>query len=461
MVRFRKQMQRPGAVAPPAVSVGRYAMYGQIGSGGMATVHLGRGPAGEVVAIKRLKPFLVAEPDVVRSFLDEARLSSRVRHPNVVATLDVVTHDDEVFLIMEYVEGVSLAFLLRARAAAGASPVPPDLAATILAAALKGLHAAHEAVSETGQPLNIVHRDVSPHNILVGLDGTVRVLDFGVAKALGRQQTTRDGRIKGKLGYMAPEQLSGRGVTRRTDVFAAGIVLWELLTGERLFLTEDEAQTVTRVLMEPVRAPSEIGGPPAAPLDRVVLRALERDPTKRFLSAEDMARAIEGATAQAPPSAVGDWVRSLAGGELARRATLLQGDPEGEIAPGLGETSRDVNVSTLPAPSPWRSKRAIVVAVGVLVFGAAAWGAAAVRRGQDTHASPILASSAAPSPVAAPSAAPVASEVAPTAPASAIELPASPASSSPAPHKPSPSRHAKGPPAKPAPSAHEHLYSRD
>ena len=142
-------MDRSGAAFPAAV--GQYAMYGQIGAGGMATVHLGRGPAGEVVAIKRLRPHLLADPDVVKSFLDEARLSARVRHPNVVTTLDVVTHDGEVFLVMEYFEGVSLALLMRARATPGALPVPADLAAAVCSGVLRGLHAAHEAVNESGR----------------------------------------------------------------------------------------------------------------------------------------------------------------------------------------------------------------------------------------------------------------------------------------------------------------------
>ena len=306
------------------VVVGRYAMYGVIGSGGMATVHLGRasdaGASSDVFAIKRLRPHLAAEPDIVRSFLDEARLSSRIAHPNVVPTLEVVTEGSEVFLVMPYVEGVSLAALVRASAGSGSRRVPAPVAVAVVAGMLRGLHAAHEAVGDTGEPLRIVHRDVSPQNVLIGVDGTAHVLDFGVAKALGRQQTTRDGQIKGKLGYMAPEQLSGRGVTRRTDVFAAGIVLWELLTGRRLFRADDEAATVARVLMEPVRPPSEVEPASPAALDPIVLRALERDPSKRFLTADEMACALEEAVSSATPQEVGAWVRSIAEAELVERA---------------------------------------------------------------------------------------------------------------------------------------------
>jgi eukaryotic-like serine/threonine-protein kinase len=454
-------MDRSGA-APP-VEVGRYAMYGQIGAGGMATVHLGRGPGGEIVAIKRLKPHLLAEPEVVKSFLDEARLSACIRHPNVVSMLDVVTHDDEVFLIMEYIEGVSLSSLQRASATGSAAPVPTDLAVAVLSGTLRGLHAAHEAVNETGEPLHLVHRDVSPHNVLVGVDGTARVLDFGVAKALGRQQTTRDGKIKGKLGYMAPEQLSGRGVTRRTDIFASGIVLWELLTGERLFHADDEATTVTRVLMERVRAPSELcPGVPAA-LDRIVLRALERDPSKRFLSAEDMAAALDEAVAAAATSAVGWWVRSTATDELARRALLLRADgvppldrtTSGDTATGITEASTLATpLAAVPRSAPpHRRLRAFAVAFALAAV-LSGWGALSVSRTWATHAEPVAL------PAPQPSVAETASTPPPAPATAALVIPSTSAESPPS---KTPARRSapKSPPTKATASARERLYSRD
>jgi serine/threonine-protein kinase len=461
------------AAAPPA-EVGRYAMVGQIGSGGMATVHLGRGPGGEVVAIKRLKPHLVAEPDVVQSFLDEARLSACVRHANVVTTLDVVTHQDEACLVMEYVEGVSLAALVRARTDEGAAATPPDLAVAVLIGALRGLHAAHEAVSDTGEPLHIVHRDVSPHNIMVGVDGTARVLDFGVAKALGRLQTTRDGKIKGKLGYMAPEQLSGRGVTRRTDIFAAGIVLWELLTGDRLFHTDEEATTVTRVLMARVRAPSELC--PAIPtaLDRVVLRALERDPSKRFLTAEDMAHALGEALAAAPQAAVGVWVRAAASDELARRAALLHADTallterSGVVALASTDASGSATfVESPPAAAPRRRRRTLGVVSLTLAVVLCGWGALSRSRSKGTDLattalSPaqttfVDASSAPPPSAPAP---PLGTPPPPT-PTIAATAPASPSVGSPPPKVPSRRAAPKPPSPKATASAREKLYSRD
>src|SRR5579863_8618035 len=198
----------------------------------MATVHIGRliGPVGfsRTVAIKRLHPQHAKEPDFVSMFLDEARLAARIRHPNVVPTLDVVATEGELFVVMDYVPGESLSRLAAATFAAGAR-FPLRAVVSIMAGSLHGLHAAHEAKSERGEPLGIVHRDVSPQNILVGIDGVARVLDFGVAKAAGRLHTTREGELKGKLAYMAPEQLETGTLTRQSDVYAAAVVLWETL----------------------------------------------------------------------------------------------------------------------------------------------------------------------------------------------------------------------------------------
>src|SRR4030088_3091893 len=178
----------------------------------MATVHFGRlqGAAGfaRSVAIKSLHPQYAKDPDFVAMFLDEARLAARIAHPNVVPTLDVVSQGDDLLLVMEYVRGSALSRLVRPLTQKG-ERMPQRIAGSIVSGVLRGLHAAHEAKSEIGEPLDIVHRDVSPQNVLVGTDGIARVLDFGVAKAAGRCYTTRDGNIKGKVPYMAPEQLEG------------------------------------------------------------------------------------------------------------------------------------------------------------------------------------------------------------------------------------------------------------
>ncbi|RYG64992.1 serine/threonine protein kinase, partial [bacterium] len=219
-------------------------------------------------------------------FVDEARLAARIRHPNVVSTLDVVEHGNELLLVMDYVHGEALSKLARIMRAAGTS-VPARIAASIMIDALHGLHAAHEAKGEQGQPLGLVHRDVSPQNILIGADGIARIVDFGVAKASGRAVSTRGGAIKGKLTYMAPEQIRGEPVSRVTDVYAASIVLWETLTGKRLFTGDNEGEIVLNCLTLQVPPPSSIVPdlPPA--YDAIVARGLSRNPSDRYASARD------------------------------------------------------------------------------------------------------------------------------------------------------------------------------
>ncbi|MEO7093924.1 MAG: serine/threonine-protein kinase [Polyangiales bacterium] len=312
--------------ATPRV-LGRYVLHGEIAAGGMAAVHLGRllGPVGfsRTVAIKRLHPQFAKDPEFVAMFLDEARIAARIRHPNVVPTLDVVASEGELFLVMDYVEGESLARLVRAARRRGAPP-SPRLVVAVIVATLQGLHAAHEAKGEQGQPLGIVHRDVSPQNVLVGVDGVARVLDFGVAKALGRSQVTREGQLKGKLPYMAPEQIRRRGVvTRQTDVYAASVVLWEALAARRLFDGDDEAQVLAAVLDGHVEPPSQYAPGITPALDALVLRGLAHDPATRFATARDMALALEACVAPATTGEISAWVTSLAGDALETRATWV------------------------------------------------------------------------------------------------------------------------------------------
>ncbi|HEY2510769.1 MAG TPA: serine/threonine-protein kinase [Polyangiaceae bacterium] len=324
--------------------LGRYRLHGELAAGGMATVHLGRlkGEAGfsRTVAIKRLHPQYAKDPEFVAMFVDEARLAARVRHPNVVPTLDVVSEGGEIFLVMEYVAGESLSRLLRTLRNRK-QLVPPHIATTLLAGVLHGLHAAHEARNEQGEPLKIVHRDVSPQNVLVGTDGIAHVLDFGVAKATGRVQTTRDGQVKGKLAYMAPEQLDSGALTRQSDVYAAAVVLWETLTLTRLFEADSEPALLMKVVAGNIDPPSKLVPSLPTGLDELVMRGLERDPTRRWLTARDFALALERSGRLAPPSEIGEWVQSVAGDDLARRAQKLA-----EIEGG------SINLRIVPPPSP-------------------------------------------------------------------------------------------------------------
>ncbi|AKT39253.1 uncharacterized protein CMC5_034010 [Chondromyces crocatus] len=308
--------------------LGRYAIYEPIAAGGMARVYLGRqlGAAGfaRTVAIKRMLPHLVEEQRLVTMFIDEARLAARIRHPNVVSILDVVSNGTELFLVMEYVVGDALFAIQRTLQKSGAR-VPPEIASSIVSSVLYGLHAAHEAVTEEGTPLGLVHRDVSPQNILVGVDGITRVLDFGVAKAAGRlQQTTQRGQLKGKLGYVAPEQLqTTMEVTRHADVYATGVVLWELLAGQRLFQGDNQGAVMLSILEGRIPSLAEVAPWVDAGLVRVVERAVARAAEERFASALEMANALERALSPASPGRVAAWVQEVAREVLAARAAVV------------------------------------------------------------------------------------------------------------------------------------------
>ena len=344
----------------PTRRVGRYALFGEIASGGMATVYFGRlvGAVGfsRSVAVKQLHPQFARSPEFVAQFLDEAQLTARIRHPNVVSVLDVVAREGELFVIMEFVEGEPLSRLVRF----AKEPIPLPIASAILVQVLLGLHAAHEATTENGEPLEIVHRDVSPQNMLVGVDGQSHILDFGVAKAASRVHTTENGQIKGKLSYMAPEQLRGAELDRRVDVFAAGIVLWELITGQRLFARGDPGATVTAVLTGDVKAPSQFRPEASDALDALVLKALAPAVEDRFATAREMAIALENCVAPASSLKVGAWVESVAGDSLKQRAQRLREAEESTgvnavvDVEGLQKRLADARISFPPRDSDGR-----------------------------------------------------------------------------------------------------------
>ena len=316
---------RYGQSVRDPIRIGQYEVHEAIASGGMATVHFGRfsGPAGfaRTVAVKRMHPHLCNDPEFVAMFVDEALLAARIRHPNVVPTLDVLATDGELLIVMEYVHGEPLAQLAR-RIADRKGRIPPAIAAAVLCDLLAGLHAAHEATDERGESLGIIHRDVSPENVLVGLDGYARVLDFGVAKAIGRLQVTREGQVKGKIAYMAPEQVRGAGIDRRADIYAASVVLWQLLTGRRLFDGARDGELVERILFGTIDAPATLAPHVPEAFNGIVLRGLARDPAERFPTAREMAQAIRDAVRPASASELSDWVEATAG-ELAARAAIL------------------------------------------------------------------------------------------------------------------------------------------
>ncbi len=332
--------------------MGRYALYGEIASGGMATVHIGRllGPVGfaRTIAIKRLHPQYAKDPEFVSMFLDEARVAARIQHPNVCATLDVVATQGELFLVMEYLQGETLSRMIRAVRNRG-EIIDPRIAVCVMAQTLHGLHAAHEAKSERGEALNIVHRDISPQNVLVGRDGVTKVLDFGVAKAAGRFHTTREGNVKGKLPYMSPEQLRGQAVDRQTDIYAAAVCLWEALTARKLFKGDNEGSVLEQVLFGPIDPPSRWVPSVPPQLDALVMRGLDREKTKRFATAREFALALERALPPALASDVGDWVENVAGDVLNERAErIAEIESVTDSVPQMGLTEV---MSGLDAPS--------------------------------------------------------------------------------------------------------------
>jgi serine/threonine-protein kinase len=480
----------------------RYELVAELASGGMATVFLGRilgvGGFQRFVAIKRLHPHLASEQEFVEMFLDEARLAASIHHPNVVPILEVGTSDRGYYLVMEYIEGDTLARLL-ARAATSRQRIPIPIANRIVLDTLSGLHAAHELRDDNDRHLNLVHRDVSPQNILVGINGTARITDFGVARAATRLSSTRSGQLKGKLAYMAPEQARGGMIDRRADVFAVGTVLWEVLADKRLFKGEGEADTLNRVLFEPIPRLREIAPDVHPALETVAMKSLERDPQKRFASAavfaDELEKAARNIHALASVREVAEYVQKVIGQEIAQqrevvRAWLAQSEPsrteldDHDIIVGLpsGATSSVSSAAisippNLLAPSPApdllseiirarrkRKSKAWGMMFVIALVGAGAW---AVSKRDDLsvaiwgeHAPPVPPAAtdstavAAAAPPAAPAPVPV-----PTTPpaAAALAVPPPTASATPEPAPAAPPARATGkpvaqlPPERPAP----------
>lgn len=312
----------------PSHTVGRYALFEQFAAGGMATVHFGRldgaGGFSRVVAIKRLLPHLLENHEFTEMLLKEARLAARVRHPNVAATLDVVATKGDVLLVLDYVHGEALSTLCRTQAKQKKEQVPLPIATGIALDMLQGLAAIHDATDEKGRSLSLVHRDISPPNVLVGADGVARVLDFGIATALDHIEETAPERRKGKRGYMSPEQLRGERLTQRSDVFSAGIVIWELLALRRLFPADQEKEPGDAVLRGEYTRVSRYRPDVPAALDEIVMRALSLSAEGRFATMQELAEAFEAA---APPRAnarrISEWVLDLAKDALAERTRMV------------------------------------------------------------------------------------------------------------------------------------------
>ena len=384
------------------ITLGRYRLAYELASGGMATVYLAclEGAAGidKVVAVKRIHPHLAKDEEYVQMFLDEARLASQIHHANVCSVTDFGQVDGAYYIVMEYLTGVPLNQLVAMVARLDA--VPPrwvPIVSKLVRDAAEGLHAAHELTAPDGSLLGVVHRDVSPHNLFVGFDGQLRVIDFGVAKAAGKLHQTSTGQAKGKVAYMAPEQVKHGQVDRRSDVWALGVVLWESLTLRRLFRRPSPGETVYAVLQDAVADPRSYRPDVPKRVAEAVSRALDRDPEKRTKDARTFATALADSwrgsdEATVTAAEVGDLLRELFPGEAEKQKQLVslarQGNDKVARA-GLGGQSpsfSSLSYATVPAAAmggttsssavvPLRARRpwlaplfiAIAVVAGALV----------------------------------------------------------------------------------------------
>jgi serine/threonine protein kinase len=319
--------QQLGQGKPPR-NLGSYQLVAELARGGMGRVYLARksGQAGfeRFFAVKVMHHQLNDDQDALLMLLDEAHIASRLHHPNVVPVLDIGTYEDGYYLVMDYVEGCSLQELLKRNRA----DRPARLILPIMIEALNGLHAVHTLKNDDNMPYGIVHRDISPHNLLVGVDGACRVIDFGIAKATARFADTRSGMFKGKLAYMSPEQLMSEDIDPRADVWATGVTLYDALTAKHPFKAGSDPATLHNVLRSPVPPPSEAGLRAPACLDAVIMKALERDPKDRYQSAGEFADALRKAAMAndmlGAPNEVAEWVRSTYGEDLSERKRKIR-----------------------------------------------------------------------------------------------------------------------------------------
>lgn len=318
----------------PSTRVGRYRILAPLASGGMGTVYVGRaeglGGFSRLVAVKCLHQDLSEDARFVKNFFDEARLAALIDHPNVVSTHDVF-HDRQwgYLIVMDYVHGHHAGILIRK--CTPESPMPVPVALRIVTDALAGLSAAHSLVDQHGKPQHLIHRDVTPHNILLGVNGNVKLTDFGVARAAVRlSNATQEGEFKGKIAYGAPEYLTGKPIDQRVDIFSMGVVLWEALTGDRLYSADSRLELLGKILNEDVRPPSSYRSELVV-LDEIVLRALARDVDKRFQTADDMRDALIEVAKDfgglASTSSLGKLVRATESDVLkAREERIREGD---------------------------------------------------------------------------------------------------------------------------------------
>jgi eukaryotic-like serine/threonine-protein kinase len=464
----------------PGHALGRYELLAQVARGGMGQVWAARlkGARGfqKLVAIKTLLPELRTETRIEDMLLEEARIASLIHHPNVVQTTELGEHGVYLYLVMEWVDGESLSFLMKRAEERGWVPIP--IGVNLVAQACRGLHAAHELTSDLGVHLGVVHRDVSPHNVLVTHSGVVKLVDFGIAKATNEQGSlTANGELKGKYSFMAPEQILSGDVDRRADVFALGITLYMLVTGRHPFKTNTKQSVLGAITsLEPAIPPRKYVSACSPELEAVVLKALEKDPNQRFQSTDAMRVALENAVPEAfAPrfeTQVREYLSRVMGDRAAARREALRRfqmsadermlanietgaqlqvpsqsagslraivvEPSAATQPGLQPSSPEPSPAVeLPTTVGRRRRGRRVATALVATAGLAALGAAFILGGGLSSSSLDRAPAAAPAPMAtlaAPSAAPVPSATAPHVAEVVPVTSGAPAAASAAPH---------------------------
>jgi serine/threonine protein kinase len=357
--------------------IGRYRILGFLASGGMAEILLAKllGPGGfeRAVVVKRVLPHLARQSQFREMFLDEARIVARIQHPNVVNVSELGQEGRELFLVMEYLAGESLNGVLR-RLSSRPRQLSSTLAAHVIAEAAAGLHSAHELKDDEGTPLGVVHRDVSPQNVFITYDGAVKLLDFGIAKFMDRSVETHTGQVKGKFAYMSPEQCCAERVDRRSDVFSLGILLWELLSGSRLFARPNEILVWKAIVEEPIPTPNERladgRAPIPAALESVVMKALARDREQRHASANDLRReliaAARGIGGEQDESAkLAELMRALFPDRIAQKEEMLRRVRVGDAITSVPTAEVDVDLAEQHESSEEMSARIDAIRAGM------------------------------------------------------------------------------------------------
>jgi serine/threonine-protein kinase len=434
---------------------GKYQLLRRVATGGMAELFLARstGTAGfqKLVVLKRILPQHAESEEFIGMFLHEARLAATLQHPNIVQVYDIGEDGDAYFFAMEYVQGQDLRKIVRAARKAERT-LPLEHVLHVIEGVAAGLHHAHEKTDLDGKALGIVHRDVSPSNVLVTYDGAVKLVDFGIAKATTAQTSTVAGTLKGKIPYMSPEQCRGERVDRRSDVFSIGTLLWELTTGTRLFSGDSEFAILNRVARGDVPLPSTIQSDYPPELEAVVMKALQLDPAQRYQTALELQVDLEDFAREArlPVSSarVGMFMRELFADEMAQEErmmaerleaaspSLLGARDPGDLTPsdvrrgvpGLGAVTRETSAHTvvldegeLPRPSRFKWIALASAALGGLAL-AAVMVVPGLRGAERSDAEPAAAPSVIEAPVVEPEPAPAEKP----APAVVLPIPAEP-----------------------------------